>query len=212
MRCFVVLRKAKSSSTEPSTLAHGEVFTETTHSGLCGTDEHYLLSGQVLGHECVGIVKAPRVLWLTSKGQDQFCRKQKQYGFHDFSKGTSSYSAVWDAKYVYPIPDGYSSVDAAPMMCAGATVWTALAEFGIRPGDRVAIMGIGGLGHLAIKLTAALGYHVVVLSSSDSKRQEALGYGASEYHVFQSCETIPDTLKPVDHLLLCGNAGVDYAS
>ena len=98
------------------------------------------------------------------------------------------------------------------MMCAGATVWTALTEFGIRPGDRVAVMGIGGLGHLAVKLAAALGYHVVVLSSSDSKRQEALGYGASEYHVFRSGDKIPDTLKPVDHLLLCGNSGVDYAS
>ncbi|GAD99986.1 alcohol dehydrogenase [Paecilomyces variotii No. 5] len=217
-----------------SVLEHGEVFIETTHSGLCGTDEHYVKSGQVLGHEGIGIVRAlgPGVTSVSVgdrvgfgythkvcgncdkcvSGHDQFCRNQKQYGFHDFSNGTFSYGAVWDEKCVYPIPEGYSSVHAAPLMCAGATVWTALTEFGIRPADRVAFMGIGGLGHLAIKLAAALGYHVIVLSSSEAKRQEALDYGASEYYVFRSGGKAPDGLKPVDHLLLCGNAGVDYSS
>lgn len=145
-------------------------------------------------------------------GQDQFCRNQKQYGVHDFSNGTFSFGAVWDAKCVYPIPEGCDSIHAAPLMCAGATVWTVLTQFGMRPMDRVAIMGIGGLGHLAIKLAAALGYYVVALSSSESKRQEAMEYGASEYHVWRSGEEVPDGFKPVDHLLLCGNAGVDFVS
>lgn len=99
-------------------------------------------------------------------------------------------------------------------MCAGATVWSALTEFGIRPHDRVAVMGIGGLGHLAIKLAAALGYYVVVFSSSEAKRQEAMEYGASEYHVFGSGNgfQVPEGFKPVHHLLLCGNARVEYSS
>jgi D-arabinose 1-dehydrogenase-like Zn-dependent alcohol dehydrogenase len=72
-------------------------------------------------------------------------------------------------------------------------------------------MGIGGLGHLAIKLAAAMGCHVVVFSSSEAKREEAFSFGASEYHVFKAGEEIPN-LKPVNHLLLCGSASVDYAS
>lgn len=95
-------------------------------------------------------------------------------------------------------------------MCAGATVWTVLSRYGVAARDRVAIMGIGGLGHLAIKLAAAMGCHVVVLSSSESKRQEAMDYGASEYHVFRSGETPTDSIAPIKHLLLCGSGGVDY--
>lgn len=72
-------------------------------------------------------------------------------------------------------------------------------------------MGIGGLGHLAIKLASAMGCQVVVLSSSEAKRNEAFGFGASEYHVFKAGEEIPD-FKPVNHLLLCGSASVDYPS
>lgn len=97
-------------------------------------------------------------------------------------------------------------------MCAGATVWTVLTEFGIRPMDRVAIMGVGGLGHLAIKLAASLGYKVVVLSSSESKRQEAFEYGAAEYHVWRTGDKVPEGFTPLKHLLLCGNSGVDFTS
>lgn len=72
-------------------------------------------------------------------------------------------------------------------------------------------MGIGGLGHLAIKLAAAMGCQVVVLSSSEAKREEAFDFGASEYHVFKAGQEIPN-FKPVNHLLLCGSASVDYTS
>ncbi|KFA63049.1 hypothetical protein S40285_06394 [Stachybotrys chlorohalonatus IBT 40285] len=211
-----------------------EVFVETTHSGICGTDEHYLKSGQVLGHEGVGVVRQTGSQVTSVKagdrvgfgytheicancdncatGWDQYCRNQKMYGFHDLDNGSFGTGAVWDAKCVYRIPDSYDSLHAAPLMCAGATVWTILTEYGVRPTDRVAVMGIGGLGHLAIKLAAAMGCHVVVLSSSESKRQEAMEYGASEFHVFKSGGEAPEGFKPVKHLLLCGSAAIDYPS
>ncbi|KAA8641946.1 hypothetical protein EYZ11_002555 [Aspergillus tanneri] len=217
-----------------TSLGHGQVFIETTHSGLCGTDEHYLKSNVVLGHEGIGIVKAigPGVTSVKvgdrvgfgffheicaacdncSTGWDQYCREGKRYGVHDFNNGTFSQGAIWDVKCVFPIPESLSSVDAAPLMCAGATVWTVLTEYGIRSTERVGIMGIGGLGHIAIKLAAAMGYNVVVLSSSEGKRQEAMDYGASEYHVWRSGQEPPSNFRPVKHLLLCGNAGVDYPS
>lgn len=142
---------------------------------------------------------------------DQYCRERKLYGFADTDSGSFSYGAVWDAKCVVPIPDGYDSVDAAPLMCAGSTVWTVLTKYGVRCDDRVAVMGIGGLGHLAIKIAAAMGCQVVVLSSSESKRDEAVEYGAAEYHVFKSGDEAPAGFKPVKHLLLCGSASVDYS-
>ncbi|CAG8902926.1 unnamed protein product [Penicillium egyptiacum] len=215
------------------TLQPNEVYIETTHSGLCGTDEHYLSSGIALGHEGVGIVRqlgrdvtnvkvGARVGYgythyvcgncdkcLT--GWDQYCENKKEYGSHDHDLGSFSGGTVWDAGCVVPIPDGYDSADAAPLMCAGATVWTCLTEYGVKPTDRVAIMGIGGLGHLAIKLASAMGCHVVVLSSTEAKREEAFGFGASEYHVFRKGEEMKE-FKPVNHLLLCGSANVDYAS
>ncbi|KAE8154612.1 chaperonin 10-like protein [Aspergillus avenaceus] len=210
-----------------------DVYIETTHSGLCGTDEHFLHSGQVLGHEGVGVVKAlgesvthvkvgDRVgFGFTHEvcgicehcisGWDQYCENKKEYGSHNHDVGTFSRGVVWNAGNVFPIPDGYDSANAAPLMCAGATVWTCLTEYGVRPTDRVGVMGIGGLGHLAIKLASAMGCHVVVLSSSERKREEAMAFGASEYHVFKAGEEIKDC-KPLKHLLLCGSANVDYSS
>ncbi|KAJ5649502.1 uncharacterized protein N7484_003225 [Penicillium longicatenatum] len=234
---FEVFRGSKEGKivgdTTTRTLGPNEVFIETTHSGLCGTDEHFLKSGIVLGHEGVGIVRqiGPNVKNVKAgdrvgfgythyvcgtcekclTGWDQYCENKKEYGTHDHDIGSFGGGAVWDAGCVVPIPDGYESADAAPLMCAGATVWTCLTEYGVRPTDRVGVMGIGGLGHLAIKLASAMGCRVVVFSSSEAKREEAFSFGASEYHVFRAGQELKDC-KPVNHLLLCGSANVDYAS
>ncbi|PYH95893.1 alcohol dehydrogenase [Aspergillus ellipticus CBS 707.79] len=216
-----------------STLGNNQVFVETLVSGLCGTDEHFVKTNQVLGHEGVGIVKAigPSVTTVKvgdrvgfgythsicghcdncTTGWDQYCRTVELYGSADFDNGTFSSGAVWDANSVYTIPEGYDSAYAAPLVCAGATVFSVLTKFGIQSTDRVGILGIGGLGHLAIKLASALGYHVVALSSSEAKRQEAMEYGASEYHVFRSGQA-PKDMAPIKHLLLTGSANVDYSS
>ncbi|OAX85348.1 hypothetical protein ACJ72_00277 [Emergomyces africanus] len=214
-------------------LQPNEVYVEITHSGVCGTDEHYRHADQVLGHEGIGVVKqvgqgvtnvkvgdrvglgyfrevcgfCPSCL----SGWDQYCDNKNEYGNSGFDVGTFAQGAVWNANCVVPIPDGIDSADAAPLMCAGGTVWTILSEFGVRPTERVGILGVGGLGHLAIKLAAAIGSHVVVLSSSEAKRKEAMDYGAHEYHVFRSGQSL-EGIKPLKHLLLCGNAGVDFAS
>ncbi|KAJ5887827.1 hypothetical protein N7495_007868 [Penicillium taxi] len=234
---FDVFRGSKKgkivAGTTTRTLQPNEVFIETTHSGLCGTDEHYLKTEMVLGHEGVGVIRqiGPAVTnvkvgdrvgfgythYVCGKcekcltGWDQYCENKKEYGYADLDIGSFSSGCVWDAGCVVPIPEGYESADAAPLMCAGATVWTILTEYGLKSTDRIGVMGIGGLGHLAIKLASAMGCHVVVLSSSEAKREEAMAFGASEYHVFRSGDKLPD-FKPVKHLLLCGSANVDYPS
>ncbi|GMG32998.1 unnamed protein product [Aspergillus oryzae] len=190
-----------------------DVYIETTHSGLCGTDEHFLHSGQVLGHEGVGVVRqvGEAVTHVQAGDRVGFGYTHEVCGICDHCiSGTfvchplfpDGRGVVWNAGNVFKIPDGYDSANAAPLMCAGATVWTCLTEYGVRPTDRVGIMGIGGLGHLAIKLAAAMGCHVVVLSSSERKREEAMQFGASEYHVFSAGQDMKD-FKPLKHLLLC---------
>ncbi|KAG5657061.1 hypothetical protein KAF25_011230 [Fusarium avenaceum] len=215
-------------------LQNHEVFIETTHTGVCGTDKLYQSSGIVLGHEGVGIVRQAGLAVTNVKvgdrvgfgythqicgscdncctDRDQYCRERQIYGFSDHDNGSFSYGAVWDSKTVVHIPEGYESADAAPLLCAGSTVFTVLTKYDVRPEQRIGVMGIGGLGHLAIKLGAAMGAHVVVFSSSEGKRQEAMDYGASEFLVLKSGESAPEDFKPVKHLLLCGSANVDYSS
>lgn len=119
--------------------------------------------------------------------------------------GSLSSGVVWAANMVFPIPDGYDSAHAAPLLCAGATVFTILNGPGVKATDRIGIMGVGGLGHLAIKLAAAMGNEVVVLSTSESKRKEALEFGATEFHVYNPANPISSGFKLLNHLLLCGN-------
>ncbi|KAJ3130477.1 hypothetical protein HK098_000042 [Nowakowskiella sp. JEL0407] len=87
-----------------------------------------------------------------------------------------------DAQFAIPIPEGLESEAAAPLMCAGITVYSPLRRFGAGPGKRVGIVGIGGLGHLGVKWAVALGAEVTAISSSERKRDDALNLlGAKHY-------------------------------
>lgn len=97
------------------------------------------------------------------------------------------------------------------MMCAGSTVWNCLRQYGAKPGDRIGVMGLGGLGHMAIKLAAAIGCQVVVISRTENKRADAMELGASEFHVVNPAEGM-DHIRPVKQLLLCGSSAIDYAA
>lgn len=72
------------------------------------------------------------------------------------------------------------------------------------------VVGMGGLGHLAIKIAAKMGLEVVVLSGSDSKREEGLKFGAKEFHVLRSGEPTLEGIAPLNHLLLCGSGKVNH--
>src|SRR5262249_23080014 len=85
------------------------------------------------------------------------------------------------AAYVAPLPDGIDFVHAAPLMCAGLTVFSGLRHAGFEPGDKVAVIGLGGLGHLGVLLARAMGGRVAVLSTSPDKQQEARELGAERF-------------------------------
>lgn len=86
--------------------------------------------------------------------------------------------------WAIPIPDGVDAKEAGPLLCGGVTVFTPFRAFGIRPTDRVGVVGIGGLGHMALKFAKAWGCEVTAFTSSDGKADEARGFGA--HHVVNS--------------------------
>lgn len=109
--------------------------------------------------------------------------------------------------YVHKIPDSMTSEAAAPLQCAGGTVYTALIN-STKPGDRVGILGIGGLGHLAIQFSAKLGFETIVFSTSVEKEAEAKSFGASEFYLLSEPEKIT---KPIDVLIIAGNKYPDWS-
>lgn len=111
---------------------------------------------------------------------------------------------------MFHIPEVLSSEDAAPLQCAGATVYSALAA-NVKPGDRVGIVGIGGLGHLAIQFSKKMGADTVVFSSGRAKEVEARKFGANEFYVTSEVEKGEVELeKPVDVLVVAGTGYPDW--
>lgn len=83
------------------------------------------------------------------------------------------------AEWAIPLPEGVDPAKAGPLFCGGITVFNPIVQFGVKPTDRVGVVGIGGLGHMALKFLHAWGCDVVAFTSSDSKREEALQLGAN---------------------------------
>ncbi len=100
----------------------------------------------------------------------------------DGTRTRGGYSDVYvaDERFVYHLPAGLDPAAAAPLLCAGITTYSPLRNWEVGPGKTVGIIGIGGLGHLAIKFARAMGAHVVAFTTSPAKRDEALALGAHE--------------------------------
>lgn len=113
------------------------------------------------------IVDSCGVCSMCAAGQENFCREfpTLTYGGTDRHDATTTLGGfsreyVLREKFAYPLPPGLDPAAAAPLMCAGITVWEPLRALGVGPGTRVAVAGLGGLGHLAVKFAAALGAEV----------------------------------------------------
>jgi D-arabinose 1-dehydrogenase-like Zn-dependent alcohol dehydrogenase len=100
---------------------------------------------------------------------------------------------------------------AGPLMCGGATVFETLNRYGVLPTERVGIVGIGGLGHLAIQMAAKMGCEVVVFSGSDSKKEEALSLGATEFYATKGVDKLQlKDGKRIHHLLVTTSAPINW--
>jgi alcohol dehydrogenase (NADP+) len=133
------------------------------------------------------IVDSCGVCAMCQAGQENYCYEgaTSTYGGVDRVDGTQTkggYSReyVLREKFAYRLPDALDPAGAAPLMCAGITVWEPMRAAGVGPGSRVAVAGLGGLGHLAVKFAAALGSEVTVLSRTLDKTDDALKLGATD--------------------------------
>ena len=109
-----------------------------------------------------------------------------------------------------PLPEALDASSAGPLLCGGITVFNPLTQFGIRPTDRVAVIGIGGLGHLALKFLRAWGCDVTAFTSSDSKRGEALRLGAHQTLNSRNPDELTKAAGRFDFILNTANADLDW--
>ena len=120
-------------------------------------------------------------------GQEQFCSRGAVMTYNGKgydgvpTLGGYAQQVVVSERFALRIPDGIALDEAAPLLCAGITVWTPLTRFGAAPGTKVGVVGLGGLGHMAVKIAAALGADVTVLSRTDAKAGDAEDLGAGSF-------------------------------
>jgi D-arabinose 1-dehydrogenase-like Zn-dependent alcohol dehydrogenase len=138
---------------------------------------------------------------LTFAGRQTMCLNGKFFGSANLDQGCFGSAVAWDVSALYKVPDGIASEDAGPLMCGGVTVWSPLYDEGARAGDRIGIIGVGGLGHLAIQFAAKMGMEAVVFSSTESKKKDAFEFGATEFHVTDGTEKL-DNIEKIDMLLI----------
>jgi alcohol dehydrogenase (NADP+) len=144
-------------------------------------------------------------------GEEQYCLQGSVWTYDGIGKdgrptdGGYSEKIVVDDDYILRIPEGISLDVAAPLLCAGITVYSPLRRWGAGLGKHVAIGGLGGLGHMGVKIAKAMGAEVTVLSQSMKKQEDGLRLGADHYHatgddatfarLAHSCDLIVSTLS-----------------
>jgi uncharacterized zinc-type alcohol dehydrogenase-like protein len=148
-------------------------------------------------------------------GEEQYCQRGMVPTYNGRDKqgtptlGGYSTNIVVDESYVLRLPDGLPLEAAAPLLCAGITVWSPLRYWGAGPGVRVGIIGMGGLGHLAVKLAHAMGAEVTVLSQTLAKREDAVAMGAQHYYATSDPTTFKELAESLDLIVCTVSANLD---
>lgn len=150
------------------------------------------------------------------EGLEQYCEVGilLTYGGRDKSgqvtQGGYSTQIVVDENYVLRIPAALSGVGAAPLLCAGITTYSPLRHWGIGKYHKLAVVGLGGLGHMAVKIARALGTEVTVMSTSEGKRKDAERLGATNFAVTSNPQTFTKLQRHFDYVLDTVSAPHDY--
>lgn len=136
-------------------------------------------------------------------GEEQFCVEGNvgTYGGMLDGKPTDggySQQIVVDENYVLGIPEGIELDEAAPLLCAGITLYSPLNHWGAGPGKKVAIVGMGGLGHMGVQIAHAMGAEVTVLSQTLSKEEDGKKFGADHYYATKDDETFTELAGTFD--------------
>ncbi|WP_341928218.1 NAD(P)-dependent alcohol dehydrogenase [Nocardioides psychrotolerans] len=125
------------------------------------------------------------------------------------TQGGYSTHVVVDADYVLTVPESLDPAAAAPLLCAGITTYAPLRHWGAGPGTKVAVVGLGGLGHMAVRIASALGAEVTVLSQSLKKQEDGLRLGAQDYFATSDPETFEQLAGRFDLIINTVSASID---
>lgn len=172
-----------------------------------GADVTRYTVGDTVGVGC--LVHSCKQCAPCTQGLEQYCDKGMPGGTYGGieketgkpTQGGYSSAIVVDEQFVLRIPDGMDLAAAAPLLCAGITTYSPLRHWKAGPGKRVAVVGIGGLGHMAVKLARAMGAHVVVITTSESKKADAIRLGAHEVVLSTDAEAMKQLTSSLDIII-----------
>jgi uncharacterized zinc-type alcohol dehydrogenase-like protein len=222
---------------EPGELKAHEVEVKITHCGVCQSDTHLIDNDWgnskfpfIPGHEIVGTVSAVGsevrdrtvgervgIGWQADscgicewcrQGEEHLCAKRqptcvgRNGGYADAIRVNS--------RFAVPVPEVMESENVAPLLCAGITVYAPMRNLGVRPSSRVGVVGIGGLGHLALQFAKAFGAEVTALSTSTDKEAEARELGADHFVHTRDMGALKKIAGSFDLLLSTVSADQDW--
>ncbi|MFC1514102.1 NAD(P)-dependent alcohol dehydrogenase [candidate division KSB1 bacterium] len=238
--CYAALDKGKYLKKyryESKPLNNWEIEVEISHCGICHSDIHLIdddwdISSYPLvpGHEIIGFVKKKgknvNVLkindrvgigWQSSacfscesciRGLDNLCSQQKATcvdGHGGFAR-----SIIIDSRYAFRIPENLRSGNAAPLLCGGITVYSPLRFYNVSPPMKVGVIGIGGLGHLAIQFAAAFGCEVTAFSTTPEKQEEAVKFGAKNFISGKDHKVLRKSVNSLDFIISTVFSDLDW--
>jgi alcohol/geraniol dehydrogenase (NADP+) len=223
---------------DPGELGPAEVEIAVTHCGICHSDIHLISNDWgisqfpfIPGHEVVGTVAATGagvhslqpgqrvgLGWQANscgmcewclQGLENLCAASEPTCVHRHGGYADRVRA--NARFVIPIPDALESESAAPLLCGGITVYSPLRKHGINPSSRVGVVGIGGLGHLAVQFARAFGADVTAFSTSSAKEEEARSLGAHRFVNTRESKAMKEVAGTLDFVVSTINADQDWA-
>lgn len=228
----------KFSYTSPN-LDPWDVEVKISHCGICHSDIHLVDNDwgisqypMVPGHEIVGTVSAMGssvkhlkagqrvgIGWQCSScmncewcisGKENLCPEIGGTCLGNY--GGFAKAIVVDSRFAFALPDGLESENAAPLLCGGVTVFAPLIHFNIRPAMKVGVIGVGGLGHLALQFYRAWGCEVTAFSSTSGKKQETKDFGAHQVLNSKDPEILKANAGTQDFILSTVPADLDWGA
>ncbi len=224
---------------KPSELRPGEVEVAISHCGICHSDVNLIDNDWSIskypfipGHEIVGAISAVGdavehhkvgdrvgIGWQASscgycewcrRGEENLCAKQvatcigRNGGYADRIRV--------DARFAVRLPDSLESAATAPLLCAGITVYSPMRQHHLNPSSRIGIIGVGGLGHLALQFGRAFGAEVTAFSSSASKEEDARSFGAHNFVNTRETKGLKAAVGSLDFILSTVSVDQDWSA
>lgn len=224
---------------EPQVLGDFDVEVEISHCGICHSDLHLIDNDWniskypfIPGHEIIGTVRSKGksvkhlktgqrvgIGWqcgscltcdLCSQGFENLCKSGRPTCVG--RNGGFANGIRVDSRFAFVIPEGLDSENAAPLLCGGATVYSPFVGYNVKARDRVAIVGVGGLGHLAVQFANAMGCDVTAISHSADKKEEAYSLGAHHFVDSSDPSAMSRVKDSFDFILATAFVDLDWQS